>query len=145
MSICPVFDWGLFSGEPAPTYVYRNTFEMTFDATTITFPAPQFGNKFETSPREIKREDIRKQWISYRDASWVGINTLRYQFDNIDKTVVDNYLTFLTDSLGRPISVTDHYTITFNAIIVEPEASVGYFGTGTECKNTAEVILRWLP
>ena len=141
MTICPELNWVV----SPTTIVRRNIFEMTYDATTITFPAPEFGNRHEEAPREIKRETIHKEWISFKDAEWVGIKTYRYQFDNLSRTVADAYLDFIVESLGWPISVTDHNTITYNALIVEPQASVGYFTDGNECENTAEVILRWLP
>lgn len=142
---CYELDWGPYSGLTEPTITRRNIFELTYDVTTITLPAPQFGDRHETSPREIKREDIRRNWISYKDPGWVSIEIFRFQFDNLARSVADAYLAFIVTSLGRPIEVTDHNTVTYDAILLEPQAPIGYFGNGNECKNTAEVILRWLP
>lgn len=126
------------------TKTKRNTFTISYDGTTITFPAPLMGNRLRVERQLIKRETIRKAWVSYRDPNWNEIQAYRYTFDHVERSVTDSWLTFISDSLGQPVTVVDQNTITRTGIIVEPETPVAYNGDDDQCKDTVEVVLRWI-
>ena len=122
----------------------RNVFELTYNGITITFPAPLLGDREEKTVETIKRELVDRRFVVYKPPEWDERRVVRYQFSDLEREVSEAYLAFIDLSLGQPVTVTDHFSRTWTGIIMEPEASVGRFGPDDSCKDTTEVVLRWL-
>jgi hypothetical protein len=135
-TICnPVLTW-----KDAPMLSETGTLILQYPVvtptSTITLPSPLLNNRQEISATRIHRETLGGDLVIYADDDWPVTELLRFTFDHVTDTVAANMRTFLSETLGLDIKLTDHEGREWKGIILNPD---GQFTDvdGTECNNTA--------
>lgn len=101
---------------------------MTFGGHTITLRNPDFGNKHGVEVRRIQQKTRGGDLLVYRDPAWARTSFFEYKFSFLTQDKLTELLTFIRDSLGQIISITDHEGFVRQGIIISPNDPVSQEG-----------------
>lgn len=113
-----------------------NRIQLSLGGDTITVDVPKFGDTDEIEHLRINRETRAGERIIYKDPMWPIVERLHYSFDNLDQIKAKNLMDFMTRTLGRTITLVDHYGITWNVVLTNPEAE---FSQQDRCSFSGEL------
>jgi hypothetical protein len=141
---CGRFDliWKPFTSEAfpnEPTITKRTIFLQYNDGFTlygVDLPAPNFTDREELSLTRIQRKTRGGDLKTFSDDQWPKVRTFRYKFDNLTLELVEEFHTFLNQSLGRSITLIDHENRQWNGYIVNPQGEAANFAR--TCGSTTE-------
>lgn len=88
---------------------------ITDGSTTITLPNPAIGNTDQNITGAVV---IGEKMLKM--AHWPNINRLRYQYNYLTRTEVEDCLTKITTLLGKQVTLTDHHGIAHTCILLNP-------------------------
>lgn len=109
--------------EPNFTRSPTVTFEYPYASptTTVTLPAPAFGDLERYSQQRITQESRGGTLIMYRDPDWAEDDELAMTFTNLLQEERDAVEDMLDAHLGKEYKYTDHFGQIWKVIITNPE------------------------
>ena len=111
-----------------PLFVKSSTITLTFPfvspTTTLTMRAPQLGNKETLALRRINRVTRGNSLRIFNNRTWPRDHILSISVSGLEKTMVDNLIDFINESLGMDIGYLDYESRQWKGIIINPKAVV---------------------
>jgi hypothetical protein len=132
----------VYEASPVVTLTLRDTFTLTYSTTTITLPAPDFNDRTDAKPDRIQRKTPGGELITYQAGTWSKVKTYRYSFSALTLTQRDDLMAFLLATLGLPVTVVDHQTLTYTGIVTNPNGDFSEVlqNCGYTCSLEIEVV-----
>lgn len=124
----------IYAASNPPNVVQRSVFEVTYDETTITLPAPDLSDRLECKLDRIQRKTPNGVLVTHIDATWGSETVYKYTFSGLTQEQRDDFVSFLQLSLGQPVIVVDHQSLTYTGLIRNPNGDIGTYGL--DCKWT---------
>lgn len=124
----------------APSESITLTWPYVSPDLTLIVRAPDLGDEFELS---VKRTDntSRGGTINYfRDTDWPKTKLLKLGFSGLCDTDVDDFLEFLTSSVGDEIGLLDWLGQQWRGIILDPDGNV--IDSGIEDDHMMNFVFR---
>jgi hypothetical protein len=121
---------------PRPTFLAPDdvgagniTLEYPTTSPTHTFelPSPLFSNREELQLTRIQRETRGGTLKTFSDESWPKVRTFRYKFDSLTTEQIEDFFTFLSQTLGQKIRMTDHEGRQWDGFIVNSQGESAQF------------------
>ena len=106
-------------------------------AGTITLRNPEFGNQLIADTASILNKTLSGHHIAFRDNQWPAYRRFNVVCTQLQRTVVENYIIFLEDTLGQQIRFTDHENRQWDGIVINPDEAVTFSQT---CKNAVSFM-----
>lgn len=91
---------------------------------SITFKAPDFGDKNGLDFKEINQDSRGLTLIQFKDEIWANYNTYEISFSQIDEDEANAIKIFLRNTVGKNIIYTDIYGNSHNGFIPDPDAAL---------------------
>lgn len=113
-----------FINTDLPSETKRNYIELIYSTTTLILRNPEFDDKDSNEQLRIQRKSRGGDLIIFRDNAWPKIETLKYTFKLLKQEDAIKLLNFFQISLGKSITLIDHYTRTWTGIISNPTSTV---------------------
>lgn len=113
-----------------PTLVYQNIvldYPTTSPTHTITLPKPLLANREELVLTRIQRRTRGGNLKTFSAAEWVKVRTFRYKFEGLDTDKVEEFFTFLGQTLGLRMRLTDYEGRQWDGYIVSPDGESAQF------------------
>lgn len=101
---------------------------LSFGATTLILPSPDFENVEKLDFDRINRKTRGGDLIVFRDPTWSATTTLVYRFSYMTQTKVDSLLRFMRQTLGLTIALTDFEGFIWSGVILTPAGEVAQPG-----------------
>lgn len=97
---------------------------LEYSTTTLVLPNPNFGDiKRYTSQRLFRKTKGGNRKI-FKDADWPVVENFPYEISKLTETQKSDFIDFLIESLGKEITLTDHYGIERTGYIVTPSTEI---------------------
>lgn len=127
-----------FPSEPTLTEAADITLACPPDTptVTITLPAPLFGDREELLITRIQRQTRGGLLKTFSSDVWPKVRTFRYKFEHLPTDKIEEMFTFLGQTLGLKMRLTDHEGRLWDGYIVNPQGEAGQFMR--ICGNTTE-------
>lgn len=125
---------------PDPPTFGQGTLTLEIDATTLVLRNPQFNDVRQLGFTRIQRETRGGTLVVFADPIWPKATILRYTISALpDKQAI---LDFLQLSLGRVVTLTDHYGREYEGLILNSNTAVtaALPGCGYEFQLEFEIL-----
>jgi len=97
---------------------------LVYSSTTVILPNPSFGDIKRFTSQRIFRKTKGGNRKSFKDPDWPVVENFPYQIERLNETQRDDFLDFLIESLGKQVTITDHYGIPRTGYIVTPSTEI---------------------
>jgi hypothetical protein len=117
-------------------------FTLYDGTTTITLRNPVFGNTERMHVNRVANRLRGGEVKTMRDSIWPRNRIFTVTFNEITRTVAQNFLDFLQTNLGLEITITDHEGRAWDATILNPGGAVsdeGGINDSDDCRHTIEL------
>lgn len=114
----------------APTLTKQSTVTYECGADSLTLKAPQIGDQEDRKYQQTITETLGGALRVYRRITWPKTKTLSYSFEDLCESNVTEILEFLSDSLGKEVTLTDYYGRSWVGVITNPDAQYVSSGRG---------------
>lgn len=121
---------------PEPTFLAPNEpggGTMTLEYPTVSptlsieLPAPLFGNREELQLTRIQRETRGGTLKTFSSDVWPKIRIFRYKFDSLTTAKIEEFFSFLSQTLGLQVRLTDHEGRQWDGFIVNNQGESAQF------------------
>jgi hypothetical protein len=97
---------------------------LTFGSTTLDLRFPDFGDKDTYEPYRIARKSRGGDLQVFQAPMWPTTEILDFKFSYIDPDDIASLIDFLKTTVGRTITLLDHYGRTWRGFILTPAGDV---------------------
>jgi len=112
---------------PTPSDPTSITLNCSALSLSITLPAPLFSNREELLLTRIQRHTRGGALKTFSEDTWPKIRTFRYKFDSLTTDKIEEFFTFLSQTLGQLIRLTDYEGRQWDGFIVNPAGESAQF------------------
>jgi hypothetical protein len=91
---------------------------------TLTLRVPEFGDTDKYHQTRVQRTTRDGDLIVFNDPMWPNAETFHFEFVYLTAAEAVGLLTFLSNTLGRNLKLTDHYSRQFIGYLTTPEESI---------------------
>lgn len=93
------------------------SFTLTSGLDSVILPSPAIGNKYNINPGTVSKTSRAGKVLQFRNTANPVITTQVLTFTNVKQVILDELIAFLEDYRGKSITVTDHDSNSFSAMI----------------------------
>jgi hypothetical protein len=94
---------------------------------SITLPRPLFGNREELTLTRIQRRTRGGDLKTFSAEEWAKVKVFRYKFDSLNDAKVEEFFSFLGQTLGLKVRLTDYEGRVWDGFIVNPDGESAQF------------------
>jgi hypothetical protein len=93
-------------------------------ASPVTLRHPDFGDANTYEQFRVSRRNRGGDLQIYHDPMWPTTETFSFKFSYLEPETADEFLEFLKLTVGRKVTLLDHYNRTWDGFIITPEGGV---------------------
>lgn len=104
-----------------PSYSIVLSHPFVSPTRSVTLRAPLFGNRDRLTNQRIHRESRGGTLIAYSDPQWPKVHTLVMDFAVLSEQTAQEYLDFVSATLGKEIRLVDHESRHWRGVLIQPD------------------------
>lgn len=126
-------------GHKVGASLHHTNVSWTYGSFSFTVRAPDFENNEMMEFSRVSRRSRGGDLIIYRDPMWPESISIELPFSLLSETDKNNFIQLFYSSLGQMVTYVDHFGLTWQGIILNPQEPIIQYGIGTRYKTKVKL------